>query len=85
MYDIYKALDRRAELYREASEWLRKQILAQNKIDAAFHARIANGNITYEHEYSSGQLTNQSDHGVYESGNSTLHDVDVLGTSVDHC
>jgi len=85
MYDIYKASDRRAELYREASEWLRKQILAQNKIDTAFHARIANGNITYEHEYSSEQLTNQSDHGVYESGNSTLHDVDVLGTSADHC
>jgi len=31
------------------------------------------------------QQANQSDHGVYESGNSTLHDVDVLGTGVEHC
>ena len=88
MDDIYKASDISGEQAMKDSRWLSDRVIEEKEYDAKIIAKYVEAITRFAtkgSDYCSGQLTNQSDHGVYESGNSTLHDVDVLGTSVDHC
>ena len=88
MYDIYKASDISGERAMKAYRWLSDRVIEEKEYDAKIIAKYVEA-ITHfatkGGDYCSGQQANQSDHGACESGNSTLHDVDVLGTSIDHC